>query len=62
MSSKHSVEAWLDLARQAQAIANRMHDGEARRTMLEIAMRYEKLATRAALAVSQPSKVDDSVC
>jgi hypothetical protein len=47
--------AWLDLARQTMAIANRMRDPEAQTIMLEIAARYERLATRAALAESRES-------
>jgi hypothetical protein len=48
--------AWLDLARQAMAIANRMRDPVAQTIMLEIAARYERLATRAALAESRQSQ------
>ena len=59
--NRNGPEAWLDLAHQATAIAYAMHDGGARQTMLEIAMRYERLATRAALALSQQNKAADDV-
>ena len=55
--NRNGREAWLDLAHQAMAIAYAMRDGEARQTMLEIAMRYERLATRSALALSKQNKV-----
>lgn len=53
----HTAEAWLERARQALALANSMHDEEARRTMLIIATKYEQMATRAALALNQQSRV-----
>jgi hypothetical protein len=60
MPSSQSAAAWLELACQALAIANRMRDPEARRTMLEIAAKYERLATRAALAESRQNMTETS--
>ncbi len=59
--NRNAPEAWLELAYQAMAIAYAMHDGEARQTMLEIALRYERLATRAALALNQENKVANDI-
>jgi len=42
-TSKH----WCERARQAHAIASRMHDLQAKYSMLEIADRYERKARRA---------------
>jgi hypothetical protein len=56
MPSSQTAAAWLELACQALALANRMKDPEARHTMLEIAAKYERLATRAALAASRQSE------
>lgn len=60
--NRDAPEAWLQLAHQALAIAYAMHDGEARLTMPEIAMRYERLATRAALALTQKNQVANDIC
>ena len=60
--NRDAPEAWLELAHQALAIAYAMHDSEARLTMLEIATRYERLATRAALALNQENKVANDIC
>jgi hypothetical protein len=41
-------EHWRGRAEEARAMADHMHDPEAKRTMLDIAEGYDKLATRAA--------------
>lgn len=38
---------WLERAEEARAVADGMRDPEARRAMLEIAERYERIAKRA---------------
>jgi len=47
------VSHWLEKAAEAKTIAAGLHDPAARRTMLEIALRYEKLARHTALAAGQ---------
>jgi hypothetical protein len=47
---------WLEKAAEAKTIAAGLHDPVARRTMLEIAIRYEKLARHAALAAGQKER------
>lgn len=47
---------WLEKAAEARTIANGLHDPSARRTMLEIAVRYEKLARHAALAAGKKER------
>jgi hypothetical protein len=39
-----SVSYFLSQAKEARALADQMHDPEAKREMLEIAGRYERLA------------------
>jgi hypothetical protein len=41
---RNRADSWRDLARQAQAIADRFSDPNSRRMMTEIAERYEALA------------------
>jgi len=40
-------EHWLERAREAREMAAQIHDGEAKRAMIEIAEGYEKVAKRA---------------
>lgn len=47
------VDAWLDLAKQARAIADRIQDPHAKRDMMEVVARYERLAMRAAEALAR---------
>jgi hypothetical protein len=47
-------EHWRGKADEARAMANHMHDPEAKRTMLDIAEGYDKLATRAARRTAGP--------
>jgi hypothetical protein len=54
-----SAAFWLEKARKARAMAARMRDPAMRRTMLEIAERYERLATHAALLTGQPRSKSD---
>jgi len=47
MPDRLPPEHWLTRAAEARALAERMHDDEARRTMLRISIDYERLADRA---------------
>ena len=47
---------WLELAKQARAIANAMHDPVSKQHMLEIAANYDALAERAeSVAAERPN-------
>ena len=48
MAKRSFVERWLQMAHDARVAAGKMRDAESQRTMLEIAVNYERLAERAA--------------
>jgi hypothetical protein len=48
MAKRSFVERWLRMAHDARVAAGKMRDSESQRTMLEIAVNYERLAERAA--------------
>jgi hypothetical protein len=52
MSEIRTAAHWLILAEDAKATAEQIHDPSAKRTMLAIALGYEKLARHAALLAS----------
>lgn len=44
-TSNHDPKHWRQLAQEARAVAHRLDDPDAKRTMLEIAESYEELAS-----------------
>ena len=47
MQKRRAAERWTQMAAEARAIASRTRDPVSKRTMLEIAVSYDKLAERA---------------